>query len=362
MYVFVFQTPLKPIQASPKTPTGKDLLQISTANKPKSPASLKNDKHKTRSPNGTGPVSPTKTSVATPVQQKENTPEEQLSNATTPSILKKVASAKRSERKRISFGPTLSPELFDKTLPPSTPLRKGRSPSRRLSEPLRKATPGKSPSKKRCSIGTALCKMPTVEEDENVTGDKDPASNKDTEDETEFKKEQPTAPTPLREEIKKGVSLRQTKKKLDAALQKDIQDGKELKKTKKSAPTPLRAEIKKGVKLRQTKKKLDAKLQKEIQDGKDLRKTKKSAPTPLRAEIKKGVQLRATKKRLSVKLQNEIRAGTKLVPLLKKSLKTPIRNQIKSGKIRFTLNNLMHGAFYCLILCNRIRLYQHKIA
>ncbi|XP_065071797.1 proliferation marker protein Ki-67-like [Rhopilema esculentum] len=316
--------------ASPKTPTGKDLLQISTANKPKSPASLKNDEHKTRSPNGTGLVSPTKTSVATPVQQKENTPEELLSNATTPSILKK-ASAKRSERKRISFGPTLSPELFDKTMPPSTPLRKGRSPSRRLSEPLRKDTPGKSPSKKRCSLGTALGKMPIVEEDENATGDKDPASNKNTEDETEVKKEQPTAPTPLREEIKKGVSLRQTKKKLDAELQKEIQDGKELKKTKKPAPTPLRAEIKKGVKLRQTKKKLDAKLQIEIKDGKELKKTKKSAPTPLRAEIKKGVQLRATKKRLSVKLQNEIRAGTKLAPLLKKSLKTPIRNQIKSG-------------------------------
>ena len=35
------------------------------------------------------------------------------------------------KRKRVSFGSQLSPELFDKRLPPDSPLRKGATPSRR---------------------------------------------------------------------------------------------------------------------------------------------------------------------------------------------------------------------------------------
>ena len=33
-----------------------------------------------------------------------------------------------SKRKRVSFGANLSPELFDKRLPPGTPIRKGSAP------------------------------------------------------------------------------------------------------------------------------------------------------------------------------------------------------------------------------------------
>ncbi|NXY90310.1 KI67 protein, partial [Alcedo cyanopectus] len=39
------------------------------------------------------------------------------------------------KRKRVSFGGQLSPELFDKTLPPNSPLKKGATPAR-LSLPL----------------------------------------------------------------------------------------------------------------------------------------------------------------------------------------------------------------------------------
>ncbi|NXP26207.1 KI67 protein, partial [Scytalopus superciliaris] len=35
------------------------------------------------------------------------------------------------KRKRVSFGGHLSPELFDKSLPPNSPLKKGALPARR---------------------------------------------------------------------------------------------------------------------------------------------------------------------------------------------------------------------------------------
>ncbi|NWH59784.1 KI67 protein, partial [Geococcyx californianus] len=34
------------------------------------------------------------------------------------------------KRKRVSFGGQLSPELFDKSLPPNSPLKKGATPAR----------------------------------------------------------------------------------------------------------------------------------------------------------------------------------------------------------------------------------------
>lgn len=48
--------------------------------------------------------------------------------------------APSAKKKRISFGPQLSPEMFDKKLPPMTPVRKGTTP-RRLSEPIQVDSP-----------------------------------------------------------------------------------------------------------------------------------------------------------------------------------------------------------------------------
>lgn len=41
--------------------------------------------------------------------------------------------APKIKKKRVSFGGHLSPELFDKRLPPDSPLRKGATPRRSLS-------------------------------------------------------------------------------------------------------------------------------------------------------------------------------------------------------------------------------------
>uniref|UniRef100_A0A3P9BT25 FHA domain-containing protein n=1 Tax=Maylandia zebra TaxID=106582 RepID=A0A3P9BT25_9CICH len=73
----------------------------------------------------------------------------------------------QAKRKRVSFGGYLSPELFDKRLPPDSPLRKGATPRRSLSllrpkqSLLRRASytwnegsPRKSPSKKMASPKT----------------------------------------------------------------------------------------------------------------------------------------------------------------------------------------------------------------
>lgn len=159
---FLLQTPLRAVQGSPKTPAGKESLKKSITKLRRNSAVVLEENEQYVSPVLSAKRSP----KVTPIQQKENTPENDAL-AHTPSILKKKGSARRSDKKRISFGPTLSPELFDKTLPPSTPLRKGKSPARRLSEPLRRATPGRK-NMKRCSLGTALGQMPIMEEEEDV--------------------------------------------------------------------------------------------------------------------------------------------------------------------------------------------------
>ncbi|KFV76080.1 Cell division cycle-associated protein 2, partial [Struthio camelus australis] len=37
-------------------------------------------------------------------------------------------SSEKSKKKKVTFGEDLSPEIFDKTLPANTPLRKGATP------------------------------------------------------------------------------------------------------------------------------------------------------------------------------------------------------------------------------------------
>ncbi|PIK46907.1 putative nascent polypeptide-associated complex subunit alpha, muscle-specific form isoform X7 [Apostichopus japonicus] len=76
--------------------------------------------------------------------------------------------SKRS--KRVSFGPQLSPERFDKTLPVHTPLRKGASPSGRRSVggvPTQSGTPRRSAIKRRMSVPSRA--MAIQEADENVS-------------------------------------------------------------------------------------------------------------------------------------------------------------------------------------------------
>ena len=81
-----------------------------------------------------------------------------LRTSNTPQSTKKI-------NKRVSFGPNLSPEQFDKSLPVSTPIKKGATP-RRLSAPLSK--PCLSPGRKRNSVvaSSFVSKLEEVVEEE----------------------------------------------------------------------------------------------------------------------------------------------------------------------------------------------------
>lgn len=68
--------------------------------------------------------------------------------------------APSAKRKRVSFGPKLSPEHFDKKLPPSTPVRRGAMPPRLVSESP--ASP--APVLKRRSVALKLKTSPIREE------------------------------------------------------------------------------------------------------------------------------------------------------------------------------------------------------
>lgn len=81
----------------------------------------------------------------------EKTEEEKLNTATSKSYITTPLSTKKM-RKRVSFGPNLSPEQFDKALPVATPIKKGATP-RRLSAPLSK--PCISPARRRYSVAAS---------------------------------------------------------------------------------------------------------------------------------------------------------------------------------------------------------------
>lgn len=155
---------MRAVQGSPRTPAAGESLKKSITKLRRTSATVQEVDESALTPKNT---SPKKSTPKSSVQQKENTPDDELL-PDTPSILKtKPSNARReSGKKRVSFGGDLSPELFDKTLPPSTPLRKGTSPARRLSEPLQKITPGVKSGKKRFSLGNTLGDMPILEEDE----------------------------------------------------------------------------------------------------------------------------------------------------------------------------------------------------
>ena len=254
------------------------------------------------------------------------------------SSLKSLIRKSIGGKKRVSFGAVLSPEYFDKTLPPSTPVRRGSS-------------PGRTPSR-RSSVGTALARKPIAEEDheelieapppllffdtsnENLLGEKsvDNVLDKSTENVDKLPSplqadivsrdhEKTRLKTPIRNEIEQGVKLKATKKKLQTPLRKQIEQSHKLKETKKKLATPLRKEIQTGFKLK-SRKKLGTPLCKDIHRGIKLR-TKNKLATPVKSEILKGKSLRVTMPKLNTPLQDEIKAGVNL----KRTAATPIENK-----------------------------------
>lgn len=86
------------------------------------------------------------------VHEKEpalSTPEEKPFAVAANTSYRTTPLSTMKHRKRVSFGPALSPEQFDKTLPVVTPIKKGATP-RRLSVPLSK--PCLSPARRRYSV------------------------------------------------------------------------------------------------------------------------------------------------------------------------------------------------------------------
>lgn len=320
--------------------------------------------------------------------------------------LKSLIRKSIGSKKRVSFGAVLSPEYFDKTLPPSTPVRRGSS-------------PGRTP--RRSSIGTVLARKPIAEEDheelidapppllffdtsnENLLGEKavDNVLDKSTESVDELPSplqadivsrdhQKTRLKTPIRNEIEQGVKLKATKKKLQTPLRKQLEQSHKLKATKKKLPTPLKKEIQAGFKLK-SKKKLGTPLRKDIQRGIKLR-TKNKLATPVRSEILKGKSLRATKPKLNTPLQDEIKVevnlkrtaaipvqeenltepqlfsplqqdiakGINLENIKKKVLQTPVRKEIQSKPVlRQTLKKglntpvrkqIKKGKYYSLFL------------
>ena len=265
-------------------------------------------------------------------EPKSNTPEEpQLSSAMpTPKSYVTTPLSTKKQKKRVSFGPKLSPEQFDKALPVSTPIRKGATP-RRLSAPLLKSCI--SPGRRRYSVAATSFASKIEEESESDDEDLNPPADEspDVEVVDVLQTDWPKLATPLRAEIKEGKKLRATSKKMGTPLKNAIKQGFRLKATKKKLNTPLRKEIQGGKKLRSTRKRLDTPVRKAIEAKPNLRATKMRMPTPVRQAIEAKPSLRQTKKAMKTGLQDEIRKG-KSLRQTNKVMPEPLQVEIKNGR------------------------------
>jgi len=249
-------------------------------------------------------------------------------------------------KKRVSFGDALSPEYFDKRLPPITPVRLGESPAgtpankhRRKSDPLRYKTIVSSA--KRVSLGIGLSSTIIAEEEEHETVAtllqfdsplKDPFEDSPN---TKMRLPPPMTAELIQENPKnesatnlqkdvKDVTLNK-KKKLSTPLRKQIQNQKVLR-SRPSLSTPKNHLLVSGPR------KLKTPLRKEIEDQKTLKSIKNNAslPTPVKDEIHMRPQLRSVYHKLHPSLKEEIKQGKALKLSKKKVLKTPLRKDILS--------------------------------
>jgi len=242
---------------------------------------------------------------------------------------------RKSSRRSVAFAAELSPEIFDKNLPPATPVTRGRQPASAAAAAMdsldspaeqvtRKSNRMKTPLRNEISSGVSLRKVK-----ENVTPDEASPAPKPA-------RRKGAVPTPARNAIKAGVQLRATKKQVQTPLRNEIKAGTSLRQvTRKGAvPTPARNAIKAGVQLRATKKKVQTPLRNEIKAGTSLRQvTRKGAvPTPVRQAIREGVTLKTTIRRMNMALKQAIEEGVDLSKLVKKgAVPTPARNAIRRG-------------------------------
>uniref|UniRef100_A0AAQ5YJC6 FHA domain-containing protein n=1 Tax=Amphiprion ocellaris TaxID=80972 RepID=A0AAQ5YJC6_AMPOC len=132
-------SPRRRSSATPQKFTLSEVIEQVTAQTPKSPV-------RRRSKEGT-PSKPAvtkqqdKQAMASPKTKHSPKPSPRSSEKAAKEVAKKRKSgelgtdlpAPKMKKKRVSFGGFLSPELFDKRLPPDSPLRKGATPRRSLS-------------------------------------------------------------------------------------------------------------------------------------------------------------------------------------------------------------------------------------
>lgn len=219
-------------------------------------------------------------------ENRQNTPKSLICK---PAVLNK---------KRVSFGDALSPEYFDKRLPPITPVRFGQSPmgtpkekDRRKSEPLRQAL--LSASGKKLSNGTTLATIPIAEEDDMQYAP--PLLDLDLSNSVhDVFEDSPTTklnlPSPLKAEVVSSFSdntaLIEEKNRLFTPITNQI--GLDLQINDKMH-APQESVNKHKQILRPKYKKLLTPLRKEIEQRKFSRQLKKSVRTPLKSPLKRDI-------------------------------------------------------------------------
>ena len=239
--------------------------------------------------------------------------------------------SKRAMRKSVSFGPALSPEVFNKRLPPSTPVKTGTNPGGlQRSLPANFAVPEAVTEEEVEEEETMEYSMTGFEE---VSSSEEEATSEESEGEDETPvvspAQQRTLTTPLKKAIHSKPSLQPRYRKLATPLRRAIQGRPRLRQTtRRSLPSPVRHAIHGQTALRKARRALNTPIRKQIEDMPTLRKTKRSLPTPFRQEIQDKVELRKTKPSLATPLKRTIEERPALRKT-KKALATPLRKEIE---------------------------------
>ena len=252
-----------------------------------------------------------------------------------------------SHSRSVRFGPLLSPEEFDKRLPPNTPVKVGKTPTgRRRSSPGIVSHPQGSQLKRLVSEAKIKKRTPSPLSNEidkkggNLSDDSDSSMSIEATDATMYTPTDelhplPVSPrkrmiTPVRKAIENGVQLKATRKKMATPVHKQIESGAQLQATPKRMGTPMRQAIEKGTQLQQLRKRMATPIRQQIESGTQLRATRKRMGTPMRHAIEKGTQLQQLRKRMTTPIRQQIESGTQL-RATRKRMGTPMRHDIEKG-------------------------------
>ena len=257
----------------------------------------------------------------------------------------------KSTRKSVSFGPFLSPEFFDKKLPPSTPIKAGVLPGGiRRSLPAYTVKPSPEQSSAECSVLTEPEVVSSTEdEDTNEEGIQDTDDEGTTEGEgTQVFEDEGTQGS--EDEGTQGSEDEGTQGSEDEGAQdtndEDAQDTEGVEVDAHSTLSDDQACEETSMEYSMTgfEEEEGDTSSLQVEGGKDdehfegedsgMRPgASKGLPTPLRRGIQAKPMLRKTKRAIPFPLKNEIEAKPKLRKGTKRSLPTPIRAQIQANPV-----------------------------